>query len=175
MIFQMTGLSGAGKSTLSEMVQLKLIELGYKTEIIDGDFYRKNLCKDLGFSKEDRIENIRRLGFVANILAKNKIISIIAAINPFEEIRNELKTKYGAKVIFIDCDLETLTKRDTKGLYKKALLPDNHTDKIFNLTGINDPFNVPIKPDLLISTSELSIVLASQKLIEFILSEIKNT
>jgi adenylylsulfate kinase len=158
MIFvQLTGLSGAGKSTIAAAVKELLQGEGYKVEIVDGDVYRKKLCPDLGFSKEDRNENIRRLGFVANLLATHGVISILAAINPYEEIRQELSA-YGphVKTVWINCDLQTLLKRDTKQLYKRAMLPNDHPEKIHNLTGVNDPFEEPIDPDLVIDTHKHS-------------------
>ena len=145
MIFiQFTGLSGAGKSTIAQFAKKQMEKEGFKIEVIDADIYRPALCPDLGFSKEDRMENIRRLGFVANLLAKNGIITILAAINPYEGVREELKSK-GTKVktVWINCSLDTLIKRDTKGLYGKAKLPDGHPDKIYNLTGVNDIYEQP--------------------------------
>jgi adenylylsulfate kinase len=168
-LFQMTGLSGAGKSTIAHLLKNKLLDLNLAIEIIDGDEFRKTLCSDLGFSKNDRIENIKRLGFVGNLLAKNGIITIIAAINPYNTARNELKKRYNAKLIYIDCDLETIQKRDTKGLYKRALLSENHPDKIHNLTGINDVFELPENPDLLINTAIETLDVSLQKALEFIL------
>ena len=153
MILQLCGLSGAGKSTLSGLVKIRLQENGIAAEIIDGDDYRNGLCRDLGFSKEDRCENIRRLGFVASKLSAHGIVAIISAINPYNEIRAELASSYkNVQTVFVDCAVPLLIKRDTKGLYKKALLPDQHPDKIHNLTGVNDPFDVPISPDLHINT-----------------------
>ena len=124
-------------------------------ELIDGDEYRANLCNDLGFSKEDRNTNIRRLGFVSKVLSRNNVITIIAAINPYEEIRKELIAKdKNLKTVYIKCDVEQLIERDVKGLYKKALLPDGHPDKVYNFTGISDPFEEPTNPDLVINTAE---------------------
>jgi adenylylsulfate kinase len=172
-LFQMTGLSGAGKSTISNLLKEKLLDLNLNVEIIDGDEFRKTLCSDLGFSREDRIENIKRLGFVANLLAKNGIITIIAAINPYNIARNELQRKYDAKLIYINCDVETLRKRDTKGLYKRAFLPENHPDKIYNLTGINDTFEIPENPDIVIDTTLEALDVSLQKTLDFILLNIK--
>lgn len=169
MIFQMTGLSGAGKTTIATHVREKLLQKGYKVEVLDGDIFRKNLGNGLGFSKEDRCENIRRMGYVAHLLAQNDVVCILAAINPYEEIRNELTIKYQARTIFVSCDLQILKQRDTKGLYKRAFLPENHPDKILNLTGVNDPFDTPDTPDLLIQTDTESIDSASQKVVDFIL------
>jgi adenylylsulfate kinase len=175
MIFiQLTGLSGSGKSTIANAVKELLRTRGYVIEVIDGDIYRKKLCPDLGFSKEDRNENIRRLGFVANLLASNGVISILAAINPYEEIRKEL-LKYGGhvKTVWINCDIKTLMERDTKQLYKKAFLPEGHPDKIHNLTGINDPFEIPPEPDLVIDTHKLSEAVCVDMLLQFIIQNIK--
>lgn len=165
----MTGLSGAGKSTLANLLKDRLLAMNNKVEIIDGDEFRKTLCADLGFSKEDRIENIKRLGFVANLLSRNEIITIIAAINPYNDARNELKTLYNAKLIYVKCDVETLRQRDTKGLYKRAFLPENHPNKINNLTGVNDTFEIPKNPDLVIDTSEECLEDSLKKVLGFIL------
>lgn len=170
MLIQLTGLSGAGKSTIAAGVKELLDKAGYASIIIDGDEYRKTLCKDLGFSKEDRFENIRRLGKLAFSLTGKGAIAIIAAINPFEEIRKELRDEYGAKTVWVNCDLEELIKRDTKGLYKKALLPDNNPDKIHNLTGINDTFEEPVAADLVLNTTSEMPVESAEKLYQFILS-----
>ena len=174
-LFQMTGLSGAGKSSIANLLKDRLLKMNHKVEIIDGDEFRKTICADLGFSKEDRIENIKRLGFVANLLARNEIITIIAVINPYHIARNELKTLYGAKLIYVKCDIETLRKRDTKGLYKRAFLPENHPDKIHNLTGVNDTFEIPENPDLVIDTELENIEESVQKLLNFILDSIFHT
>ncbi|HEV8507458.1 MAG TPA: adenylyl-sulfate kinase [Chitinophagaceae bacterium] len=153
LLIQLTGLSGSGKTTIANGVKKLLVQKDYRVEIIDGDVYRKILCPDLGFSKEDRNENIRRLGFVANVLATHGVIAILAAINPYESIRQELQ-QYGThvKTIWINCDIETLIKRDTKQLYRKAMLPDDDPGKVKNLTGINDPYEAPQNPDLIIDT-----------------------
>ena len=169
MIIQLTGLSGAGKTTLVEGVKSLLEKHALKTEIIDGDAYRKTLCKDLGFSKEDRIENIRRLGKAAHSFKGRADIIMIAAINPFEEIRNELTKKYGTKTVWIKCDIPVLIKRDTKGLYKRALLHDDHPDKIFNLTGVNDAYEIPAEPDLVIDTSRETAAQSVLKFYEFLI------
>lgn len=174
MVFvQMTGLSGSGKSTIAEAVKKMLQQKEYAVEIIDGDIYRKKLCPDLGFSKEDRHENIRRLGFVANLLATNKIITILAAINPYEAIRREVKD-YGThvKTVWINCDLDTLLKRDTKQLYRKAMLPDTHPDKIKNLTGVNDPYEIPENPDLVINSNAETEEQSAAKLYKFIIDNL---
>jgi len=166
----MTGMSGAGKSTLASNVADRLRGKGYKVEVIDGDEYREGLCSDLGFSMEDRNTNIRRLGFVGNVLARNNVISIIAAINPYDGIREELSKRYGGtKTVYVKCNLKTLKDRDTKGLYRRALLPDGDPDKVYNFTGISDPFEAPESPDLLIETDLELLNESAQKLEEFII------
>ena len=174
LFIQMTGMSGAGKSTLAGMVAERLRGLGYQVEIIDGDEYRTGLCSDLGFSKEDRNTNIRRLGFVSKVLARNNVISIIAAINPYDEIRDELTAlDPNVKTVYIKCDLGTLKQRDTKGLYHKALLPDGHPDKIYNFTGISDPFEEPSQPDLVIETHLELLEESTRKLEQFIIRSVR--
>jgi adenylylsulfate kinase len=165
----MTGLSGAGKSSIANLLKNKLLLMNLRVEIIDGDEFRKSLCADLGFSKEDRIENIKRLGFVANLLARNEIFTIIAAINPYNIARNELKSLYDAKLIYVKCNVETLRQRDTKGLYERAFLPENHPNKIHNLTGVNDTFEIPENPDFVVDTSEETLENSLEKVLDFIL------
>lgn len=172
-LVQLTGLSGAGKTTIANNVRGELEALGYKVEVIDGDEYRKVLCKDLGFSREDRLENIRRLGFVGQTLAKNSVIVILAAINPYEEARQELRQSSNlVRTVWIDCDLDTLIDRDVKGLYRRALLPENDPDKLSNLTGVNDPFDVPQDADLVIKTNYETVEESSERLLNFILANI---
>lgn len=171
MIVQFCGLSGSGKTTLANQVKRLLNERDIKTEIIDGDVYRSILCRDLGFSKADRNENIRRLAFVAGILAKHDVIPIICAINPYNDIRQEIAARYAnVKTVYIDCDIEVLILRDTKQLYRKALLPEGHSEKIHNLSGINDPFEIPGNPDLIIKTDNETIETSTERLFQFILS-----
>jgi adenylylsulfate kinase len=175
-IIQFTGLSGSGKSTLANALAEKLKKANYKVEILDGDKYREGLCKDLGYSKEDRCENIRRLGFVASRFAELDVVPIIAAINPYEIARREIKEQYkDVYTVWINCDIEELKRRDTKDLYKRALLPDNHPKKITNLTGVNDPYDIPENPDLVINTSIDTLKESIEKLSSFIFTCIENT
>ena len=172
LIIQLTGLSGAGKTTLSRKVK-QLLELqNISVEIIDGDEYRKTLCKDLGFSKADRCENIRRLGCLANELAFERDVIIIAAINPYEEMRRQLKQQYGAATVWINCPVNELITRDTKGLYKKALLPETHPDKIYNFTGINDDYDLPADYELVIHTHRESLEQSAGKFCDYIFQHI---
>jgi adenylylsulfate kinase len=170
---QMTGLSGSGKSTIANGVKNLIKNKGIKIEVIDGDYFRRSLFKELGYSKVDREENIRRLGVICNLLVTNNVITILAAINPYESIRNELKTKYkSVKTVWIDCDLKTLIERDTKGLYGRAMLPKTHSHYLNNLTGVNDPYEIPNRPDLVINTGKEDILESTNKLLNFILSHI---
>ena len=169
LFIQFTGMSGAGKSTLAQDVARKLRRQGYQIEIIDGDEYREGLCSDLSFSKKDRNTNIKRLGFVSKILARNGVISIIAAINPYDNIRQELnQLGPNVKTVYIKCNIETLKKRDTKGLYRKALLPPDDPAHIPNFTGISDPFEEPTHPDLTIDTDTQTVESSSAMLERFI-------
>jgi adenylylsulfate kinase len=171
MVIQLCGLSGAGKTTLTQHVRQTLTAAGVKVEIIDGDEYRRNFCRDLGFSREDRLENIRRLALIASKFSAHGIVSIISAINPYEELRAEIRQTYpNVNTIYIECPLEVLISRDTKGLYKRALLPEGHPDKLRNLTGVNDPFDIPQHPDLVIHTGTNTLEYSVSQFAAFIIS-----
>lgn len=172
-LIQFSGFSGSGKSTLANRVAGELIRLGHRVEVIDGDIYRKEISKDLGFSKADRFENIRRLFFVGKLLVKHDVIVLLAVINAYEEIRNELSLHEFVRTVYLDCPLGTLIERDTKGLYKRAFLSDEDEEKINNLTGVNDPFEIPKTPDLVLYTAEEDIKTSSQKLLNFILETLQ--
>ena len=137
-----TGLSGAGKSTIAEKLAKVLKERGRKVEIMDGDVVRTNLSKGLGFSKEDRDINIRRIGFVCDLLARNGVVAIAAAISPYREVRDENRANTENFLeVYVECSIEELTRRDVKGLYEKAL-----KGEIKNFTGISDPYEAPLNP-----------------------------
>ena len=139
-----TGLSGAGKTTISRAVEKELQSYGYKVEILDGDIVRQNLTKGLGFSKEDRDENIRRVGFVAELLTRNQVIVLVSAISPYQEIRQDVRQKIGNFVeVYVNAPLKVCEQRDVKGLYKKA-----RAGEIKNFTGIDDPYEPPISPEV---------------------------
>jgi adenylyl-sulfate kinase len=139
-----TGLSGAGKTTLARLLEPELKARGYKVEILDGDIVRTNLSKGLGFSKEDRDTNIRRIGFVCDLLARNDVIAIAAAISPYKEVRDELRQTLSKFVeVYVECPIPVLAERDVKGLYKKAL-----AGEIKNFTGIDDPYEAPENPEV---------------------------
>ena len=166
---QMTGMSGAGKSTMTFKAATILKEMGYNVEVIDGDEYREGLCKDLGFSKEDRNTNIRRLSFVGKVLSRNNVVCIMSAINPYDDVRKEVKQNNSlAKTVYVKCDLDTLIDRDPKGLYARALLPKGDPNHIPNFTGISDPFEEPADADLVIETNKMSIDESVDQLIRFV-------
>ena len=157
-----TGLSGSGKSTLATYIAPKLIELGRRVEILDGDEVRENLSKGLGFSKEDRDTNIRRIGFVANLLARNGVVAMTAAISPYREIRNEVRSRAQAAFVevYVHCPIDVLEDRDTKGLYKKA-----KAGIIKNFTGISDPYEAPETPEVTVDTSTETIEESAEKVL----------
>jgi adenylylsulfate kinase len=144
-----TGLSGAGKTTLADLVADKLAQAGVPREVLDGDVVRTNLSKGLGFSKEDRDTNIRRIGFVAKLLSRNGIPTITAAISPYREVRDEVRKNIGPGFIevFVKAKLDTLVKRDVKGLYEKAI-----KGEIKAFTGVSDPYEEPLKAEIVIDT-----------------------
>jgi len=144
-----TGLSGAGKSTLANLLATELRERGHRVEILDGDEVRTNLSKGLGFSKEDRDINIRRIGYVCNLLARNGVIAISAAISPYRDVRDEVRGLHQRFFeVFVRCTIDKLVERDVKGLYKKAL-----AGEIKSFTGVSDPYEEPLKPELIVDSS----------------------
>ena len=164
-ILWFTGLSGAGKSTLAEYLTPILRECGKKVEILDGDEVRENLSKGLGFSKEDRDTNIRRIGYVANMLARNGVVSITAAISPYREIRDENRKRSQAPFIeiFVEAPLSVVEERDTKGLYKKA-----RAGIIKQFTGISDPYEEPLHPEITCHTGQEAIEESAKKILDYL-------
>lgn len=139
-----TGLSGAGKTTITRAVENELRSQGCRVEILDGDVVRENLTKGLGFSKEDRDENIRRIGFVANLLTRNGVIVLVSAISPYRDIRNQVRHRIGNFMeIYVNAPIEVCEQRDVKGLYKKA-----RSGEIKHFTGIDDPYEPPLYPEV---------------------------
>jgi adenylyl-sulfate kinase len=154
-----TGMSGAGKSTISERVTARLRDHGRRVELLDGDVVRTNLSQGLGFSKEDRDINVQRIGFVCELLSRNGVAAVVAAISPYRAARESLRSRIPNFVeVFVDCPLEVLSSRDVKGLYKKAL-----AGEIPHFTGVSDPYEAPVEPDLLIRSDQESVEQSVQR------------
>src|SRR5258708_26741293 len=161
-----TGLSGAGKSTLATALASELAGSGLKVEILDGDEVRTNLSKGLGFSKEDRDTNIRRIGYVSRLLARNGAGVVAAAISPYREVRDEVRRTIEAEgaafiEVFVKCPIDVLAERDVKGLYKKALAGD-----IKEFTGVSDPYEEPLEPDVVVETDRESVAQSARTIID---------
>lgn len=155
-VIQFTGLSGAGKTTLASGISKVLSEMGFKVLIIDGDEFRRTHAADLGFSRADRLENITRMANYVNRQKSSYDFIFISAINPFEETRQLLRTQCAAELVYVKCPLEILIQRDTKGLYRRAMLPKEHPEYLGNLTGLNQVFDEPVENVYVIDTSVLS-------------------
>jgi adenylyl-sulfate kinase len=160
-----TGLSGSGKSTLSGPVANRLRDAGHRVEILDGDEVRTHLSKGLGFSKEDRDTNIRRIGFVAELLARNGVVAITAAISPYREVRDEVRQKVvrhhaGFVEVYVECPIDVLAERDVKGLYKKAL-----AGEIQHFTGVSDPYEPPLAPEVTVRSDREKVDESVEKIV----------
>ncbi len=156
-----TGLSGAGKTTISQAVENELTAQGYKVEVLDGDVVRENLTMGLGFSKADRDENIRRIGFVAQLLTRNGVIVIVSAISPYRNIRDEVRNQIGDFVeVYVNAPLAVCEKRDVKGLYKRA-----RSGEIKSFTGIDDPYEPPMNPEVECRTDQETLQESVSKVI----------
>jgi adenylylsulfate kinase len=159
-----TGLSGSGKTTIAKALEKKLRERGVSVEILDGDIVRTNLSKGLGFSKEDRDINIRRIGFVANLLARNGVIAITAAISPYREVRDEVReTSERFVEVYVNAPLEVCESRDVKGMYAKA-----RAGEIKGFTGIDDPYEEPLKAEVICNTASETVDESADKIIAFL-------
>jgi adenylylsulfate kinase len=160
-----TGLSGSGKTTITTHLVKELRKRGSKLEVLDGDIVRENLSKGLGFSKEDRDTNIRRIAFVANLLSRNGVPVITAAISPYREIRNEAREMMDDRFIeiYTKAPLEVCEERDVKGLYAKA-----RAGEIKEFTGISDPYEPPESPELVIETDKQSPEESAHQILAFL-------
>ena len=161
----LTGLSGAGKTTLATEMARELRARGVSVEVLDGDQVRTNLSKGLGFSKEDRDTNIRRIGYVCRLLSRNGVAAIAAAISPYREARDEVRRlveQDGAEFleVFVTCPIDVLAERDVKGLYKKAL-----AGEIKGFTGVDDPYEEPLAPDVIIESDRELVDFSAMKII----------
>jgi adenylyl-sulfate kinase len=160
-----TGLSGAGKSTLANAVAAELARAGRRVEILDGDEVRTNLSKGLGFSREDRDTNIRRIGYVARLLSRNGVVAITAAISPYREVRDEVRRAHEARFVevYVECPLDALVERDVKGLYAKAL-----RNEIPHFTGVSDPYEPPIAPEIHVRSDAETVEQSREKIIAWL-------
>lgn len=157
-----TGLSGSGKTTIAHVLEERLLEAGVPVELLDGDVVRENLSKGLGFSKEDRDTNIRRIAFVAHLLQRNGVFVITAAISPYRAVREEARAMIKDFVeVYTNAPLEVCEQRDVKGLYAKA-----RAGEIKGFTGIDDPYEPPAHPEVEVRTDQLSVEEAAQKVID---------
>lgn len=160
----MTGLPASGKTTLANMFKDRLKELGLKVEVLDGDEIRKGLSSDLGLSREDREEHARRVSFVAKLLARNGIITVVALISPYRSSRESAKQIIGPDrfvEVYVKAPLSVCEQRDPKGLYAKA-----RSGEIKDMTGIHDPYEEPLRPDIVVDTSNSSPEKSLEELIE---------
>jgi adenylylsulfate kinase len=161
-----TGLSGAGKTTISRLVCEELRNRRMSVEVLDGDLVRQNLSAGLGYSKADRDTNIRRIGFVCNLLSRNGVVAIAAVISPYREARNAVRASQecGRFIeVFVDCPLSVLAERDIKGLYRKAL-----EGKIDNFTGISDPYEPPEHPEIVLHTDQEPAQTSAARVLEWL-------
>jgi adenylylsulfate kinase len=160
-----TGLSGSGKTTITNYLVKELRARGARLEILDGDIVRENLSKGLGFSKEDRDTNIRRIAFVANLLSRNGVPVITAAISPYREIRDEARELMDSRFIeaYVKASVEVCEQRDVKGLYAKA-----RSGEIKEFTGISDPYEPPENPELVLETEQQSPEESARQIVAYL-------
>jgi adenylyl-sulfate kinase len=166
MVVWLTGLSGAGKTTLSRALCSSLVGSGFRVEILDGDEVRENLSKGLGFLRADRETNVRRIGFVARLLARNGVVVLASAISPYRQSRDDVRFQVESEGIrflevFVRCPLETLVQRDVKGLYRRAI-----AGELANFTGISDPYEEPLAPDCIVDSGSQSVEESMKQILE---------
>ena len=158
----LTGLSGAGKTTLAERLTPELEGRGHRVESLDGDVVRTHLSKGLGFTREDRDENIRRIAWVAALGTRHGATMLVSAISPYTEGRREAREQIGSFVeVYVKCSLDELIERDPKGLYAKAL-----AGEIENFTGVNDPYEAPVSPEIVVETDMESVEQSAARILE---------
>ena len=165
-VIWLTGLSGAGKSTIAMALERRLFDDGRQVYVLDGDIVRTGLCQDLGFSSEDRSENIRRIGEVARIMANSGLCVIVAFISPFRIDRDKVRDAMPESCfieVYVNASLEVCQKRDTKGLYARAI-----RGEIADFTGISSPYEPPVSPEVELNTARLSETEAVDRLVSFL-------
>jgi adenylyl-sulfate kinase len=164
----LTGLPSSGKTTVSELVAADLRERGVAVELLDGDVVRQNLCKGLGFSKEDRDTNVLRIGFVARLLARHGVVVLVAAVSPYRAARAEIRREALGEgsfftEVYVSCPLEVAERRDRKGLYRLA-----RAGRIEGFTGVSDPYEAPLAPDVLLETDRQSAEESARAVLAFL-------
>ena len=159
-----TGLSGAGKTTLSKLVEEKLKQSGVKVEVLDGDILRQNLTLDLGFSRADRMKNIALATYIAKLLTRNGVIVLASFITPYQEMRDYCRREIGSLIeVYVKCPLSECIRRDAKGLYAKAL-----RGEIAEFTGVSDPFEEPVNPEIVVETNKQDADQCALKIVSFV-------
>ena len=160
-----TGLSGSGKSTVAAIVEKELRAAGHRVEVLDGDVVRTNLSRGLGFSREDRDTNVRRIAFVADLLSRNGVNVVTAAISPYRAVRDEARELMGARFIeiHVKASLEECERRDVKGLYARA-----RTGEIPEFTGVSDPYEEPLAPEIVLDTEHQTPSEAAGQVLELV-------
>ena len=160
----LTGLSGSGKTTLARALSTALRREVPRLEVLDGDEVRQHLSKGLGFSREDRDTNIARIAYVADLLTRNDIVVIVAAISPYQSAREAARQRIGAFVeVYVSCPLDELVRRDTKGLYARAL-----RGEIAHFTGVSDPYETPTNPELVVATDRLDVDASVAQILDYL-------
>ncbi len=150
----LTGLPSAGKTTIARAVEKRLLDEGRKVEVLDGDVVRTHLTKGLGFSREDRDENVRRIGFVADLLSRNGVAVLCSVISPYRAVRDELRELHQGRFVevYVSTPVEVCSQRDVKGLYAKQ-----RSGEISGLTGVDDPYEPPLSPEVTVATQDLTL------------------
>ena len=161
----LTGLSGSGKSTVGRLAAGQLRDLGHRVEVLDGDDVRQNLCAGLGFSRADRDENVRRIAFVADLLSRNGVVTFVAAVSPFRAAREAARARMGSRFVevYVRASVEECERRDVKGLYSRA-----RAGEIPGFTGVSDPYEEPLDPELTLETESDSAEASAARLVELV-------
>jgi adenylyl-sulfate kinase len=163
--FWLTGLSGSGKSTVGRLAAGELRDRGHQVEVLDGDDVRQNLCAGLGFSREDRDVNVRRIAWVADLLSRNDVVTFVAAVSPYRRTRDEARARMGDRFVevHVRASVDECERRDVKGLYERA-----RAGEIQGFTGVSDPYEEPLAPELTLETESESPEESARRLVEYV-------